>query len=89
MGRRRIVGRLDRLSTIRTKLDVQQLARRIADREGIPVEELLAEAVRIAEVSQRRGITTVAGMIAYQAEELGIPVDELEAEITQIRERAA
>jgi hypothetical protein len=30
----------------------------------------------------------VAGMIAYQAEELGIPVDELEAEIAQIRERA-
>ena len=89
MGKRSIAGRLDRLSTIRTEAEVQQLAQRIADREGIPVEELLAEAVRIAGVCQRRGITTVAGMIAYQAEELGIPVDELEAEIAQIRERAA
>lgn len=88
MGRRRFVGRLDRLSTIRTELDVQQLARRIAEREGIPVEELLAEAVRIAGVCHRRGITTVAGTIAYQAEELGIPVPELEAEIAQIWERA-
>jgi len=89
MGRARITGRLDRLRTIRTEADVQQLARRIADGEGIPVEELLAEAVRIAGVCHCQGITTVAGMIAYQAEELRISVPELEAEIAQIRERAA
>ncbi len=87
--RTRITGRLDRLSTIRTEADVQRLAQRIADGEGIPVEELLAEAARVAGVCQAQGITTVAGMIAYQAEELGIPVDELEAEIAQIREPAA
>ena len=88
MGKRSIAGRLDRLSTIRTEAEVQQLARRIADREGIPVDELLAEAVRVAGVCRMQGITSVAGMIAYQAEELGIPVPELEAEIAQIRERA-
>ncbi len=88
MGRRRIVGRLDRLSTIRTKTEVQRVAQRIAEGEGIPVEELLAEAVQVAGVCHRQGITTVAGMIAYQAEELEIPVPELEAEIAQIREQA-
>ena len=86
--RTRIAGRLDRLSTIRTAADVQRVAQRIADGESIPVEELLAEAARVAGVCQRQGITTVAGMIAYQAEELGIPVDELEAEMERIRERA-
>lgn len=88
MSRLEIERRLDRLSTIRTEADVQRVAQRIADGEGIPVEELLAEAVRVAEVCHRQGITTVAGMIAYQANELGIPVPELEAEIAQIRERA-
>jgi len=84
---RRIAKRLDRLSTIRTEAEVQRVAQRIADREGIPVKELLAEAVRVAGVCQRQGITTVAGMIAYQANELGIPVRELEAEMERIRER--
>ncbi len=89
MSKRNIAGRLDRLSTIRTETEVQQVARRIAEGEGIPVEELLAEAARVAGVCQAQGITTVAGMIAYQAGELGIPVPELEAEIARIRERAA
>lgn len=87
MSTRRIAKRLDRLSTIRTEAEVQRVAQRIADREGIPVKELLAEAVRVAGVCQRQGITTVAGMIAYQANELGIPVRELEAEMERIRER--
>ncbi len=87
--RTRITGRLDQLTQRHGEADVQQVARRIADGEGIPVEELLAEAARAAGVCQAQGITTVAGMIAYQAEEIGISVPELEAEIAQIRERAA
>ncbi len=88
MSTRRIAKRLDRLSTIRTEADVQQMARRIADAEDIPVGELLAEAARVARVCRMQGITTVAGMIAYQAEERGIPVGELEAEIARSQERA-
>lgn len=89
MAKRSIGGRLDRLTQRHGEADVQQLAQRIADGEGIPVEELLAEAARAAGICQAEGITTVAGMIAYQAGELGIPVNELEAEVAQIRERAA
>lgn len=84
-----IKGRLERLTERRGSAEVQQLTRRIAEREGIPVEELLAEAERIAGVCQRQGVTTVAGVIQYYADELGIPVADLEAEIGHIRERAA
>lgn len=88
MRRTSMADRLDRLTQRHGETEVQQLAQRMADGEGIPVEELLAEAARIAGVCQAQGITTVAGMIAYQANELGIPVPELEAEIAQVRERA-
>lgn len=88
MGRVKITGRIDDLEAACGLRINHALLRQIAIDEGISEAELQAEAALVAGVCHRQGITTVAGMIAYQAGELGIPVDELEAEIAQIRERA-
>jgi hypothetical protein len=81
-----IAGRLDRIAAQRDQHDVRQEAARLAEVTGIAEAELLAEAQAIATVCTQQGITTLAGMIRFQADALGIPVAALDAEIAEIRE---
>lgn len=85
MRRHAMCARLDRIEGTRGQREVQELARRLAEVTGILEGELIAEAERIAASCHEQGITTVAGMLRHQAEELGIPLGQLEQEMERIR----
>jgi hypothetical protein len=81
--------RLDRIASIHSQIDVRRIAGRLVAVTGIPEDELMTEAARVAERCQHLGITTVEEMICTQAGELGTPVEELAAEMERIQELVA
>jgi hypothetical protein len=87
MSTRAITNRLDRVAAQRAQGDVRQVAARLAEVTGIPLAELLAEALAIAQGCQAQGITTLDGMLRFQAAELGITLEELQVEVARIREQ--